>query len=297
MWAGIGAFLTGRWGEATTRCTRATALLRAHCTGVTWELNLAQSFWLYSLLYRGQLRETASQLPGLLTAARERGNVYLELELSTRMSVVWLAAAEPVEAERRANDGIARWSQQGFQRPHYHHLLTLVQTRLYRGHTAEAWDLLERHRRRLRQRLFRHVQHTRVEMANTRARCALALAAGGNDTPRMRATATDAAKAIAREGMPWATPFARLIVATVAFQDGQRDTARLGLQAAVDGFDAADMALYAAAARWRLAGVIGGNQGRALRDEAGRWFNAQDVRDPVALTRVLAPGFPDDAPL
>lgn len=292
VWAGIAAFLTGRWTEAHGLCRTAVTILR-ECTGVTWELNLAHSFWLYSLLYRGELREAASHLPGLLTAARERGNVYLELELGTRMSLVWLAADEPVAAERRADEAMARWAQRGFQRPHYHHLLTLVQTRLYRGRAREAWDLLDRHDEHLRQRLFTQVQHTRVELANCRARCALARAAEGDDGPRMRAAAAREATKIAREHMPWSQPFARLIGATVAFQEGDADAAEAGLRAAVDEFAAADMTLYATAARWRLAGVVVGDRGRALRDDAARWFASQRVRDPTALSRVLAPGFPD----
>lgn len=292
VWAGIGAFLTGRWTEASGLCRQAVTIL-SECTGVTWELNLAHSFRLYSLLYRGELREAASHLPALLTAARDRGNLYLELELNTRMSLVWLTADEPVEAECRADQAMARWAQHGFQRPHYHHLLTLVQTRLYRGRARDAWDLLERHDERLRQRLFTQVQHTRVELANCRARCALARAAEGDDGPRMRAAAAREATKIAREHMPWSQPFARLIRATVAFQEGDADAAEMGLGAAVDEFAAADMTLYATAARWRLARVVGGDRGRALREDATLWFVSQRVRDPAALSRVLAPGFPD----
>lgn len=81
--------------------------------------------------------------------------------------------------------------------------------------------------------------------------------------------------------------------ATVAFQDGHVERAAAGLRAAIEQSERADMDLYATAARWRLAGVLG-ERGRDVRDEAGRWFAGQGVRDPVALTRVLAPGFPDD---
>jgi hypothetical protein len=188
---------------------------------------------------------------------------------------------------------MAQWAQRGFQRPHYHHLLTLVQTRLYRGRAREAWDLMARHDERLRQRLFTQVQHTRVEVANCRARCALARAADGDDGPRMRAAASRAATAIARERMPWSNPFARLIRATVAFQEGDLDAAGQGLSAAIDEFAAADMTLYATAARWRLGSVLGGERGNALREETAAWFASQGARNPVALNRVLAPGFQD----
>lgn len=293
-WSGISAFLSGRWAEATARCDQAATLFRDRCSGVTWELNLARGFHLYSLLYRGELRDAAARLPTLLAAAEERGNLYLEFELSTRLSILWLADDRPREAEQRADGALARWAQRGFQRPHYHHLLTLIQVRLYEGRPRDAWDLLARRDRELRQRQFRQVQHTRVEAANVRARCALARAAAGDEADAMRAVARAGARAIAAERLAWATPFATLIQAALASQEGNVPAASRLLTAAIDGFVAADMALYATAARWRLGGLLPDGSGAAWRGHAERWFAAQGVRDPKALTRVLAPGFPDD---
>jgi hypothetical protein len=86
------------------------------------------------------------------------------------MGLVWLAADQPLEAARRADEGIARWSQDGFQRSHYHHFLGLLQSRLYRGDAREASQLMERHYIHLRSSLFRRVQHTRIEASVYRAR-------------------------------------------------------------------------------------------------------------------------------
>lgn len=293
LWAGIGVFLTGRWPDATERCGRALAILRDRCTGVTWELNLAHGFYLFSLAYRGQLREVARQVHRLSQSVRARGNFYLELELGTRLSLIRLAADEPDEAERRANDGMARWSQHGFQRPHYHHLLTLLQVRLYRGLAREAWDLLQRHERVLGQTLFRRVQHTRIEIALFRARCALAMAAAGEDAGRMRGSAVRDAARIEREHMPWSDPFARLIRATVAHQEGRTQAAIEGLTAAAAGLDAVDMQLYAAVCRRHLGVISGGEHGRLLCRDAETWMAGEDVRNPAAMSRLLAPGFPE----
>jgi hypothetical protein len=293
VWAGIGAFVTGRWKESADLCGRALTMLRDHCTGVTWELNLAQNFFLFSLVLLGEMRQASSHLPGLLRSARERGNVYLELELGTRMSLAWVAADEPDEAERLANEGMARWSQRGFQRPHYHHLLTLIQTRLYCGRPGEAWELVERHRDALRQNQFRRVQHTRIETANCRARCALARAAEGTDASRMRAVAEREAQRILREGMPWANSYVLLLRAAVAYQTGDARAAveRLGL--AIEGFEASDMQLHAAVCRWRLFRLVDGARARALRAEADDYMARQEIRNPVAMARLFAPGFRD----
>jgi hypothetical protein len=292
LWAGIGAFLTGKWVEATERCGRAVTLLRDHCTGVTWELNLAQNFFLFSVVYRGDLREAASHWRGLLQSARERGNFYLELELSTRLSLLSLAVDQPLEAEREAADAVSRWSQREFERPRYLHFLTRIQTCLYVGRAREAWELVERHQRELGQPLFRRVQHTRIEIANWRARCALAVAAHGEDARRLHAIALEQAQRIERERMSWSNPFARLIRATVAHQQGDAGAVE-GLTAAVAGFTAAEMQMHAAACRWRLGTLAGGDRGETLRTEAARFMTDQDVRNPSAFLRVLAPGFPE----
>jgi hypothetical protein len=51
--------------------------------------------------------------------------------------------------------------------------------------------------------------------------------------------------------------------------------------------------MHAAACRWRLGAVVGGGRRAALRLEADRFFAVQDVRNPTAFLRVIAPGFPD----
>lgn len=222
LWAGIAAFLTGQWRKAAHLCGQAVTMLRDECTGVVWELNMAHNFFLGGLLAQGELREVGRHLPGLLQTARDRGNHYLELELNTRMILVWLAGGDADGAQARADDSIARWSHHGFQRQHYNHLLTCVQIALHRGRPHEAWRLMADREDGLRRSLFLRVQHTRIEAANYRARCALAMAESGADVERMLATAATLAKRIERENMAWFNPFVRLIRATIAHQRGDR---------------------------------------------------------------------------
>jgi hypothetical protein len=51
------------------------------------------------------------------------------------------------------------------------------------------------------------------------------------------------------------------------------------------------MELYATVARRRLGEVIGGEQGEELVDEAEVWMRRQQIKNPPAMTRMLAPGF------
>ena len=172
-------------------------------------------------------------------------------------------------------------------------MITVLQSRLYVGRSRDAWDLIDFHRRELATSLFRRVQHTRVEIANWRARAALALALEGGNAHGLQAIALEQARRIGREQMPWSNPFATLIRATVAYQQGDRRAAIDGLTAAAEGFTSADMHMHAAACRRRLGILIRGSDGAALRADADRFFAQQDVRNPTALLRVIAPGFPD----
>jgi hypothetical protein len=293
LWEGIAAFLTGQWKKASELCGRAATTFSEECTGVTWELNMAHNFFLGGLAAQGELGEVGRHLPGLISAARDRGNFYLELELNTRMILVWLAADDPDGADRRGNEGIARWSQRGFQRQHYNHLLMRIQSELYRGNARGSWALVEHCRTQLRRSLFLRVQHTRIEAANYHARCALAVAATGHDRDRMRRAALDDVRQLERENRPWASAFAQLLRATVAHLDGEGDAAIAGVTGAMNTFTGADMHLYAAVSRRRLGGLIGGEQGQALKQEADRFMTSREVRNPVAMTRLIAPGLPD----
>lgn len=289
LWAGIAAFLTGRWVRAAELCGRAATSLRDDCTGVIWELNLAQNFYLGGLLAQGEVRQVAGHLPGLVQAARERGNFYLEFELNTRMILASLAVGDVDAAEQRAADSFRRWSHRGFQRQHFNYLLARVQAALYRGKAREAWDLLEAHRTPLSRSLFLRVQHTRIEAANFRARAALAMVQAGLDVRRMCNMARTEAARIDREDVAWGRPLAALIRARVAAGRREHDQAAEALADAIRGFEAADMHLYAAVGRRRLGEMLGDARGREAMAAGDAWMAAQGIRDPEAMTRLIAP--------
>ena len=159
-------------------------------------MNIAQNFLLGSLLFRGELRDVAGRLPDLLAAAQERGNLYFETELRTRMNLVWLAADDPDEGERQANDAMERWSHEGFHRQHYNHVLARIQTELYRGRAEAAWRLIDENWTAMERTFLFRIQFLRIEASYLRARCALLMAAPA---------ATRAGSSRWREAMPGAS--------------------------------------------------------------------------------------------
>jgi len=290
--AGIAAFVVGDWATATELCERALAILRDQCTGVVWELTLAQNFFLGSLMYRGQMRRAAQVLPPLLEDARERGNLYFETEISTRMGLAWLAMDDPEGCERQASEAIARWSDSGFHRQHYNYLIARLQVALYQDRAEDAWTLLSEQLPSVRRNLWLHVHFMRVEMAFVRARCAIAMAARGHDRTRMRAIAASDARVLERVCTQWSIPLALLVRAALAYADGDANGAAARLEQAVAAFDRADMRLYAAAARRQLAALVDEPRRSEVMRESNAYMTSEDIRNPTAITRLLVPAFP-----
>jgi hypothetical protein len=69
---------------------------------------------------------------------------------------------------------------------------------------------------------------------------------------------------------------------------GDLDRARARLETAVEGFRFADLRLHAAAAKWRLGELVGGDGGAALRRDAERCL-VEQVRRPAAVVDTLLP--------
>jgi hypothetical protein len=289
----IRATASGQWRRALASSEQALTILRDQCVGVTWEITIAQNMLIWALMYLGEFGDVSRRVPALLADARRRGNLYLATEICTRSNIVWLIADQPDEGEREATEVMARWSQQGFHRQHYSARLARVQTALYRGDAPTAWRLLVEEEADLRASMLLHVQAFRVEAWYLRARCAIAMAYANPSERRLLGVARSSARRIARERMPWSDPLGLLMEAGIASAERRQTDAERKLQDAGERFERAEMGLYAAVTKRRLGALRGDAHGQRLQEEAEAWMAAQSVKNPVALTRMLAPGFPD----
>jgi hypothetical protein len=290
---GLIALATGQFKRTLSLSGQALPILRDECVGLTWEMNIAQNLVIWAQMYLGELREVARQVPVLLAQARSRGNLFVATELCTRANFAWLAVDNPDEGEREAIDSIGRWSRGSFYRQHYSAMLARVQTALYRGNAAGASRLLDEEASLVQRSGLTRVQLIRIELLYLRARCALAMAATGIGGGPFLSIARRNARRIAREQMPWSTPIARLIEAGVACQEAEFARACALLHEAADGFARADMALYVAVTRRLIGALQDDERGRDLRRLADAWMADQHIRNPAAMTRMLAPGLPD----
>ncbi len=294
---GMAATLEGRWAEGLARCERAEGLFRDRCTGVAWEIDTMRWFSMWSTAYLGRLAELGRRVPERLREAEERGNLYANVCGSTGLaSLVFLAKDAPAEARARSEDALARWSQRNFHVEHWWAMLGDRQVDLYEGNGAAAWDRVLAEWPRLDASLLRlGVQLTLLEALHLRGRCALARARAAAPAERedlLREAERDARRML-KEGEAWSTPLAKLLEAGVATLRSDADTARARLVEAAAGLSAADMALYATAAHYRLGQVEGGDGGRATRGDAEAWLRREGVQDPARFVGMLAPGWDD----
>jgi len=298
--AGLSAIAFGEWKKASEVLDQALTLFRNTCVGVTWELSTAHTFLVGSFLYQGEFREAEARLGDALETARQRDNLYHEAELRTRIySLLLLVADKPDEAERQTHEVMQRWASGLFSRQHYSHLLGCTITALYRGDGDHAWRLIVENDAALKRTLLTRIQLVRIETAFLRGRCALAALTADRSTPladaerqRFVSIAQREARRLSRERMPWSDGFSLLLDAAVAYHNGSGELAEQRLAEAAGAFDRVDMKLYWAGARRRL-GLLQGARGRNLVESAEAWMASQTIRNPPAMTRMVAPGFPD----
>jgi hypothetical protein len=291
IWAtGVVAYLTGNWARAAILCDRATEVLRDSCTGVTWEITIANRYRLNALLYMGQLAEVSRRVPALLSAALEQGNLFGATDLRTRMNLIWLAADDPDQARAEVIQALKAWSHEGFHLQHYVSLHALAQIELYTGDVEVAWKHIEGQWQPLEDSLLLRIPMVRAEAMQLRARATLAATTVAPDGAKLR-LAEKIARKIEKVNISWSMPFANLVRAAVAQQRGEAELAKTFLSNAVLGFERADMRLYAAAARRRLGETLDGERGLQLVAEADAWMVEHMVKNPEKMTHMLAPGF------
>src|SRR5262249_23263519 len=138
-----------------------------------------------------------------------------------------------------------------FYLQHWWSLIARTEIHLYRGDAESAWNVVNNSWPALRSSLLLGVQYIRVESVYHRACAALALGRG-----RALRQASTAAARLAREQAPWADGLAASVEAGLFAVQGDEQRAAACLARAESAFAEADMALFAAAARWSRGRIV-----------------------------------------
>ena len=255
--------------------------------------SLGKLFGIYSLYYLGELREEARRAGRLLADSERRHDLFTAVNLRAAPLVdCCLVADDPDGGREHIRVALATWTQRGFHIQHWQAMVWGAQIELYVGDGAAAYARLARDRRSYRRSLLDHSQFVRVITHYMRG-CA-AVASSQDAPPDVRRARLKEARAagrrLERERMPWSEPLASLTVAAVANIEGDRATAATALRLAIERAEAADMVLHAAAARYQLGCLLGGDEGDEQRRQGESAMAAQGVRAPARMATMFLPG-------
>ncbi len=289
---GIAAFMKGEYERSLARTREAETVLRDQCTGLTWELDTARIFHMWSLLYMGELARLRERFVPLMEEAEERGDRYLATNLGTQVGMMaHLSRDRPEVGLALLRDVMGKWTHRELSVQHHNAVLAEVYHALYTGDVAGAWRTFHRNRPRYRASILLRVQHVRIDLLQIQAKSALALAERSS-RPRARLReARRCPRRMDRERGPWGRALATLIRAGCAARAGDHGVARACLEAAASALDATAMPLHAAAARRRLGEVRGDEEGARTISAADAALRDRGVSDTPRMLGLLAPGF------
>ncbi|MBK7865117.1 MAG: protein kinase [Archangiaceae bacterium] len=273
---GVIHFQGNRWADALLAAQRAHELLSKKGLGVSWELTTTRLFWLSSLFYLGQLKTLCALLPEWLDDSVRRGDRFASTGLRTsHLSIAWLLADRPDEAQRHAALAMEQWPTRGYLAQHYYALVSSVAVDLYRGDPGSALRRMRDDWPRLSRAQLLRVQFLRVEANHLLGRCAVA--AGDF------AEARRCAERLRREKTVLGSAFADALEAECELE---RAAALEKLERAMRGFADQQMGLYAAVTRVRLGERSGQPTQRA---EGLSWLRAQGAAVPERIAQVYGP--------
>jgi eukaryotic-like serine/threonine-protein kinase len=290
------AFHTGHWKESEERLERAERLLRDRCVGANSARRMARYLLKSMWGFCGRIDALRSSLIDGLREAEARGDLGDSITLRTGVATLaWLADDDPTDALVQVEIASA------IAPPRTLYQRTELISRLAIAAYCDDVDGLQRGLEKLRSHwptmsregALRHPVYG-VLFRDLRGRMALVLAAHAEAAER-RVPLREAgkmARQLARRRLPWASPFALALQAGISLLNDKQQDAVAYWEAAVRGFEVADLPMNAAVAKQRLADLVGGTRGQVLRDAAGVWFRAEGIRDPIRFARVFAGQMP-----
>jgi hypothetical protein len=295
---GVSAFLTGRFRESRDTLAQAGAILREQCVNVSWEINTCEQFTLLSLTKLGELGEAQRRMPLLRKSARERGDLFASYILrGGLLCLVALASDEPERARAEIVEGIAKWSQVGFQLQHYWELAGQVQCDLYVGDGRGALDRIVARWDALESSMVLRVQHLFVDAMHLKGRAHLAAAMRllphDPDRERLLKVADQCADRIERSHvLPREAPALILRAGVTAARGRANEAAELCARGA-EAADRTNMLLLSAVCRQRRAELVGGDEAYILAQQVSEFMERQRIKNPRRMMKLFAPGFAD----
>lgn len=291
LMSGISSFLLGQWSESYELNKKAGKILRTQCTGVSWEAYTAELFLLRSLFFMGRFQEIFERAFVGVKEAQERGNLYAETSLRTRVSYInYLILDEPDSAMNEIDEAMEKWSQSGFHAQHYYSCLARGEIFLYSNKVEEVWSLTKEYWPKLKRSMMLKVQILLIESLHLKARAAICVAIKDNMPAPVLKTIERIANRLLKENTACSLGFAHSAFAALACFNKNYDEAIKHLSTAESQFAIVNMDLYKAVAQRARGKLTQGTQGNSLVQEAEELIKAQQVQNIEAFSQMLLPG-------
>ncbi len=287
--AGMVAFLLGEWDNAGLHSERAITLFRQHDGGVSWEMATAERLVLDCLWHTGQIRRLRERAWSVWREATRRGDRYAAAQFETTvLPVVHLANDDAASASAVLDRALLDSSREPLSMQHWQYSQTRSLVELYAGRPAEALRILETQQAAPVHALISRIKAVRVFSGFLRATALLGAALHRpHDLHALLRRADGEARRIEKE---------RIAPETVHLLRGQIDLLCDCPGKAVKQFSSAEtlfaqkgMKFLAAAAAHGRGVALGGTDGVAICEEAGRRLEAEEIRCPEKFLFLFAP--------
>ncbi len=289
---GAACFFEGRFAPAVRSLETAETESANAQTSLTYERNNSRVFRIHALRLLGALQQQHALIREFVRNGRQRGDRYLETTLRLLQGQSLLGRGDVGGA--RASLEEATWSppEQGFHLQHWYELRARVELAIYEQTAPAAVPELMPRFAALDRSMLLRVKLVRADATALRGRLFLAAAAAGTDLGSRLDEVRKLVRKLEGEGTGYATVYALLLRAGLAAvaPGTSREDAIAPLRQAISVAADHDMALHLAAARDRLGGLLGGDEGAALRASAAAYVSTEGVVASDLLFELQAPG-------
>jgi len=295
MIGSVAAVHGGRFEDAERFAVEAESILTEQQSLSAWPLSIARVYHISALIDEGKIVELSRVSRLFLADASERGNLFAATMFRTGWStLMWLAQDDLPSARAALAEAQSQCPEGVFYIPHYNCLLAQGLIDLYAGdgeaahrHISEIWPVLERS-------LVLRIRSVRVRCLRMRAACAIGAAQTADDPKPLLAIAERYAKRMERErhySVLSNKARAKVLRAGIEVTRGSRTAAIAHLSDAIAWFEECRSALWIAMAQRLKGELVGGTEGRALREQSDAWMASERIVDPARITAAFAPGF------
>lgn len=302
---GTSSYNWNRFREGRRHLARCLRELRG-CIGVEWELDAAHVYDQMCALHAGDHRDIARFTPGLIEEAFRRGRRWAGTMLSGFSgSPAWLVA-DDTEGYRRALALAQKgWqSQERLRWPDYVLMIGASYLAIYSGDPYPAYQRLTGARGSAASLLGGAQAGAGIKVSGNSARwfmvhqgrTAAASLTAASESSSIDSSAVVStlercsAKLTGHAGQIW-QGFAAMFQGALAAHRGDREASLLALSRSLAHLEVDGLAMHVAAARRRIAQMLGGERGRELLHAADAFMSAQEVVNVEAMTELHCPGY------